>query len=110
MFQRAILNGLRSQPQIQGQLKGLAKDDSKWVRSAAAIALVNRKDDVAIPILLELTKTDWPLRAYQIEALGNFPNDSKAVEAIKEALNDPDPLTRQFAENAWRKVPASPAK
>jgi HEAT repeat protein len=105
---RAVQNLARfHQPQAQQELEALAKDKNQEVRSAAAIALAERQDPAAIPVLLDLIAAGPQFRAYQVEALGNFPNDPRAVAAIENATKDSDDLTRDFAQRAWQKVLAA---
>ncbi len=53
---------------MPGELEALAKDKDSYVRSAAAIALAERGDTAAIPVLLDLIKNDAQFRAYQVQA------------------------------------------
>ncbi|HEX5399681.1 MAG TPA: HEAT repeat domain-containing protein [Verrucomicrobiae bacterium] len=90
-------------PRLQSHIGNL-KNQNKYLRKIAAVALGRSKDPSAVsPLISCLADTEWMVRAQAIQSLGElgFPD---AVEALVETLKDSELYLRKAAADALGQI------
>lgn len=94
------------QARARTEMHTLLADPQSAVRGAAAVALAQRHDTAALPVLLALARkhdlyTDWnPIYS----ALAHFPKNTQAAVAIRAVARSTDTATRWQAQDAQRQL------
>jgi HEAT repeat protein len=93
-----LLNACAGAPQPQYWMERLGAEDPR-ARAAAAAALGELRDPVAVPVLARaLRDPDPAVRLSAAKALGRIgPDAGAAVAALEQLLAEPDPALRQAA-------------
>jgi len=80
-------------------LKAALQQDNSLVAVSAIGALGELKDERAISLLLPyISDPDWQVRHRTAQALGNFPEKSEAVSALKQLAQDESAIVAEAAQ------------
>jgi HEAT repeat protein len=94
--------GVFEQPAATEALRDLLKNANETIRFSAARSLAKQSHPDALPVLLEVAKSESSWRPYALDEMKNYPNNPKVIEILKESVHDKDSFVRSQARLALR--------
>jgi hypothetical protein len=90
------------QPAVLSELRHFAQSKETAIKGAAAVGLAERDDAAAVPVLIEVAKTNDGYQSWNAvyRALARFPSNESARAAIRDGMKSSDASLKRAAEEA----------